>query len=225
MLTSRTCGVRDTQTTDTNRTTIRFRYRLSSAKALWLVLVMGFSPAGALSSSRSDGIEQSIAGVRLGDTVATARKRFPELKETGGAGVWTISVGSNCTLEVVALDGPHILTITLARTRRQDHQSDRVCDAVKTGAGMRFGADLSDVRRFYNGVTLATPGSEPALYRTDNGAECLSGRSPVLREMLVYWSNAAKRIETLSIDASEASCQEYRDTERVRKQEETPGKP
>jgi len=166
-------------------------------------------------------IEQSMAGLKIGDRVRTARQVFPGLKMTGGVGVWTVRLGRNCKLEVVSADqkgrDPRIEVITIERIDREDAGTDQECDSAKTGAGLSMGASISEVHRIYKQIPLAEPGKEPSLYRKDNGPDCLAGRSPELKSIFVYWSNRTNRIQMFSVDASRLSCEEYRSTERTGK--------
>src|SRR5205807_1037955 len=64
-------------------------------------------------------IEQSMAGLTIGDRISTARQLFPGLKMTGGVGVWAVRLGRNCKLEVVSAEqkgqDPRIEVITIER--------------------------------------------------------------------------------------------------------------
>ncbi len=165
-------------------------------------------------------IEQRIAGITIGDRFDTATRLFPDLKMTGGTGVWTARVGRNCKLEVVIAKKQgskgHIEVITVERIDPKDVRTDPDCDSTKTGVGLSFGASLSDLNRAYKPISVAEPGKEPSLYRKDNGPDCLAGRSSELKSMFVYWSNRNRRIETFSVDASRFACAEYRSTENER---------
>jgi hypothetical protein len=165
-------------------------------------------------------IEQSVAGIRVGDRLEIALRLFPDLRMTGGDGVWTVPVGRNCTLEIVTSDNAdqrrRIEVLTLHRIDARDTGADPNCDASRMGAGLRFGARLRELQMVYKPISIAEPGKDPLLYRKENGRECLTGRSSELRSMFVYWSTKSNRIETISVSASRLGCEEYRDTERER---------
>ena len=193
-----------------------FRGFMHSSTRVWCLLSLGSVTACTLQSGQRLGVtEQRIAGISVGDGISSAKRLFPRLSETGGRGVWTVPIGRNCRLELV-VSGTRIGVITLERARPHDLQEDTVCDSVRTGAGLPFGAGLDGVKRAYKALALMEAGKEPALYRGDNGPECLGRRSPVLRSMFVYWSNVSRRIQTFSVEASRAACEEYRDTEAER---------
>jgi hypothetical protein len=101
-------------------------------------------------------------------------------------------IGRNCRLEVVPanertdIDAP-VEVVTLDRVSATDVNEDEACDAMETGAGLKFGDNLEAIQRVYKGIPLMEPGKEPSLYLADNGPDCLNRRSSLLRSMLVYW--------------------------------------
>jgi hypothetical protein len=161
-------------------------------------------------------VEQSIGGIQVGKTLSEARRAYPNLARSKG-GVWSVPIGRNCKLEVVAAHertdvGAPIEVVTLERVDSSNLDKDEVCDAVATSAGLRFGAGLQDIQRLYRGISLMEPGKDPSLYRGDNGPECLTGRSPILRSMFIYWSRQSHRIAMISVEGSTLACREYKDT-------------
>ena len=188
--------------------------------ACYLLLCLSPAVRGQGQEQRVVRVEQSIAGIRVGDKVADAKRTYPNLAGPKN-GVWSVPIGRNCRLEVVPvnertdLEAP-IEVITVERAATSDINKDETCDAVATGAGLKFGDNLETIKRVYGRISLMKSGKDPSLYRADNGPDCLSGRSPLLRSMFVYWSNQNHRITTISVDASTLACREYRDT--------TPGK-
>lgn len=210
----------------TKKKTILGSLRLAPARATLLCL----SPAMLLDSSQSEKagmthsrgsrIEQSLAGIKVGDTVTTAKARFPGMRMTGGMGVWTAGIGANCRIEVYAGESSDvnggIEVVTLERVNNGNLNKDAQCDGLKTGASLRFGATLTELQLAYSGLRLMEEGKDPALYRTDNKVECIAGATPILRSMMVYWSVRFRRIETISVSAGRKDCQEYRDAARDR---------
>lgn len=160
-------------------------------------------------------MEQTIAGVKVGDRVSKAKQLYPALRWTRD-GVWRAQIGRACMLEIVAGDAAnleaHVEVITLNRLANAGKSIGADCDAIRTGVGLRFGADLEEVKRRYPGIRLMEPGKEPSLYISDDGNDCLSGRTSVMRSMLLYWSHATQKIVTISLEASGHACEEYRAT-------------
>jgi hypothetical protein len=190
----------------------------TTAYPLLLCLCCAWAPSFQARPSQG-GVEQSIAGLRVGDPVSKAKRLFPRLTMTGGQGVWTADIARNCRIEAVAggengEPDARIEVITLERIDVNDGGRDDNCDSFRTGAGLRFGAGLVDVERFYKGIPLMEQGKEPAVYRRQNGPECLTGRSSVLRSMYIYWAVKMQRIESITLEASRVACEEYRDYSR-----------
>ena len=113
--------------------------------------------------------------------------------------------------DTASLDA-RIETVTLRRVDQAGQRRDESCDSIRTGAGLRFGADLEEMKRLYPGIQLMEQGKEPSLYRSDNGEERLSGQSTVLRSMFLYWSSVDRAFRRIIVDASKRGCEEYRDT-------------
>jgi hypothetical protein len=186
-----------------------------------LLLAVSITVHGQWKEQRAVSIEQSIAGITIGEKVADARRAYPNLAGPKG-GVWSVPIGRNCRLELVLaneradVEAP-IEVVTLERVSSSDTDKDEACDDVATGAGLKFGDTLETIQCVYKGIALMEPGKEPSLYRADNGRECLSRRSALLRSMFIYWSNQNHRIVMISIDASTLACREYRDTIRQKK--------
>ena len=111
---------------------------------------------------------------------------------------------------------PLIERIGLQLLDPPDLRNDKICNALKTGAGLRFDASLEDIQLFYGGIHLielskeAGVGNGAEVYGGENGQECLSGRSALLRSMRIYWSSKRRRIMVIVLEASRTNCQEYR---------------
>jgi hypothetical protein len=203
---------------------MRTEWLFTAPPALAVLFLVDLAVAQSPARHSPGIVEQRIAGLRVGDRFDTAKRLFPNLKMTGGSGVWTVRVGRNCKLEVVTAEAERpngkIEVITMERFDPKDVRTDSACDETKIGAGLSFGAKLGDLNRAYAPISVAEPGKEPSLYRKDNGPDCLAGRSSELRSMFVYWSNSTSRIEVFSVEASRRSCAEYRSTETERNAKE-----
>lgn len=160
----------------------------------------------------TSAVEQSVAGVRVGERLSKVRIAHPNLRAEHG--VWTMALGRNCKLELVAEDtktgDPRVTVVTLERIDPTDVRADETCDAVKAGSGLAFGADLENFRSVYPGMSRIGPANALTLYRLDNGRECLARSSSILRSMFVYWSSRDHRVTSISVEGSHRACEEYR---------------
>lgn len=71
-----------------------------SSTRVWSLLALGGVAVYALQAGQGLGrVEQSIAGIRVGDSIKSAKRLFPGLSATRGEGVWTVPIGRNCKLD------------------------------------------------------------------------------------------------------------------------------
>jgi hypothetical protein len=83
---------------------MRTEWLFTAPPALAVLFVAGLAVAQSPARHSPGIVEQRIAGLRVGDRFDTAKRLFPNLKMTGGSGVWTVRVGRNCKLEVVTAE-------------------------------------------------------------------------------------------------------------------------
>lgn len=169
-------------------------------------------------AEKSPGIEDSLGGIRVGETLRSIRRSYPDLHLSPNS-TWTVVVGRNCSLEVTPSEkgGEDDVAevVALERLDMSDTARDPKCNGIRTGEGLRFGDDISTARHIYKQLSSIGSqlegGQEYEVYTADNGPDCLSGRTAFLRRMQVAWSKPDHRIAKI-IEATRQGCREYRRT-------------
>ena len=160
---------------------------------------------------RQSSVEQTIGGISVGDSLAKARQAFPGLRPQGGdvSEVWTANVGG-CEVTVSASapmrDTDPVETIGL------DRLSDRelgACANLRTGRGLGIADNPKRVGVLYGLRPTRPDYAKKISYRQDDSENCERHKSRIMRSFFVICSESGTRIDSLIVDGSEASCNDF----------------
>jgi hypothetical protein len=161
-------------------------------------------------------VEQSIGGVRVGDSLATARRLLPKLNYAVDGQIdlgWRMKIGEGCLLTVRAdtaspgNSGTRVETITLERLT---DELPAECRSIRTSKGLGLGTNLQDIRKLYGSAIHSAELENEIVFNQDNGRDCLSGGTNVLQSLFVRWSRKVNAVTMIVVDKSIHACDEYR---------------
>ena len=169
--------------------------------------------AGTLGWSQSvkPFVEQTLAGVTIGQSFATAKSRFPNLKYKEG--VWRTELSQDCVLEIVAgaqnESFANITVITVGYKPNPSHRDKDGCRKVISGKNLLFGASLPTVLARYPGIKIIQSDASGILLKLDNGKECEHRRTFILQTMFIEWTSIGV-MSMFSVEGSRNACEQYR---------------
>jgi hypothetical protein len=108
--------------------------------------------------------------------------------------------------EVPLRDNSRIEALTL--TRSPDVPAGD-CSRLRTSRGLSISTPLADITRLYPELRHSEA-KKRFVFTIDDGTDCISGRSDVLRSFLIVWSERDKAIETIAIEESRGACMDYK---------------
>lgn len=162
-------------------------------------------------------VEDSVGGFRTGDPLRKARSRFPTLRQDGDD--WHGQVGPLCELSLGSSDSvirgkplgndDPVETIVLSITGAGELAQDPVCGGLQTGRGLRISGSFETAKEVYPDATISTSKDKYIIWH-DNGPDCLSGRTSILRSLRIFYSADGRRLTDIIIDASKTSCLDFR---------------
>jgi hypothetical protein len=182
-----------------------FRYCWCAAIAAATLPALGSSPQKAL--------QERLDGITPGITLRGALQSFPSLRAEGQGDAygeaWTARVGG-CELVlgsgVPMKDSSRVEVVTLTRSKNTPLGD---CSRLRTSRGLTVTTPLADIIRLYPELRRSEAERWIA-FTIDDGPECVSGRSDVLRSFRIIWSKRDAAIETIAIDASKSACRDFK---------------
>jgi hypothetical protein len=192
----------------------RFRFRDQPAVGLLLVLMFGAQMGFAADGDRGRGqtVDQSLAGLTVGDRLAKVRRLYPGMQADGGSepdSLWSQQVGG-CVLNVSSerpmRDNDPIDLIAVTRLGNKELGA---CADIRTGRGLSMSDGLPEIRELYGDGLLSEDGLKIVFWVND-ADQCMSGRSQTLRSIRVFWPMAEQRIESIVVEGSRGSCEDYK---------------